>query len=241
MTRSLQRPHWFGHVDCAHCPVRASALFSVLDPEQIALVQDTLDDLRFSAKQAIYHQGARSDALYTVREGALKLVRHGIDGSARIVRLVKPGDLAGLEALGGHDYEASAIATGQVRVCRLPIKTLDRLKEIDPDVCRRMLEMAANALSEAQGWLAELTAGSAPARVRVARLLLRLRTHDQSTQIFRLASADVASILGITVETASRAVASFKRKGLLMPPAPGSSVIPADIDGLKRVAEVSRD
>lgn len=237
MARSPLLSHWSGHTDCAHCPVRASALFSVLDPAQIALVQDTLDDLRFAAKQVLYHQGAHSDSLYTVREGALKVVRYGVDGSARIVRIVKPGDLVGLEVLGGRDYDASAVAIGPVRVCRLPLATLERVKTIDSELCRRMLEMASNALSEAQGWLAELTAGSAPARVRVARLLLRLRTGKQSADVFRLASADIAAILGITVETASRAVAAFKRSGLLMRPAPGSSVIPADIEGLKRVAE----
>ena len=240
MARSLLLSHWSGHADCAHCPVRASALFSVLEPAQIALVQGSLDDLRFAAKQALFHQGARSDALFTVREGALKLVRHGVDGSARIVRIVKPGDLVGLEVLSDRDYDASAIAIGPVRVCRLPLATLERLKAMDGDLCHRMLEMASNALSEAQGWLAELTAGSAPARVRVARLLLRLRTREQSTEIFRLASADIAAILGITVETASRAVASFKRTGLLMRPTPGSAVIPADINGLKRIAEAQQ-
>ncbi|QID18173.1 Crp/Fnr family transcriptional regulator [Nitrogeniibacter mangrovi] len=237
MTRSASSAHWIGHTDCSTCPVRRSALFSVLKPEQIAIVQDCFDDLRCASKQVLYHQGARSEALYTVREGAVKLVRHGVDGSARIVRIVKPGDLAGLEVLSGRDYEASAIAVGPVRICRLPLASVDKLKSLDPGVAERMLEKAADALTEAQVWLAELTAGSAPARVRVARLLLRLRTSRECTQIIRLASADIAAILGITVETASRVVAAFKREGILMPPAPGSAVMRADIDALEVEAE----
>ncbi|WP_323004241.1 Crp/Fnr family transcriptional regulator [Denitromonas sp.] len=237
MTRVHLLSQWAGHTDCAKCPVRDSALFSSLGAEQIALVQGNLDDLRIDAKRVLYHQGARSDALYTVREGALKLVRHGADGSARIVRIVKPGDLAGLEVLSGREYDASAIAIGPVRVCRLPLVTLDRLRAVDAGLGQRMLEKAGDALAEAQLWLAELTAGSAPARVRVARLLLRLQTKPGSTEVFRLASSDIAAILGITVETASRVVAAFKREGVLTPPAAGSHVMTADTDRLGREAD----
>lgn len=237
MSRSATTAHWIGHTDCSKCPVRRSALFSVLNEEQMASVHDCFDDLRCASKQVLYHQGAKSDALFTVREGAVKLVRHGADGSARIVRIVKPGDLAGLEVLSGREYDASAIAVGPVRVCRLPQASVEKLKQLDPSVAERMLQKASEALSEAQVWLAELTAGSAPARVRVARLLLRLRTSECGEFIIRLASADIAAILGITVETASRVVAAFKREGILEPPAPGSAVMRADIDQLDVEAE----
>ncbi|MBT0960769.1 Crp/Fnr family transcriptional regulator [Denitromonas iodatirespirans] len=237
----MTRPHalspWAGHTDCAKCPVRDSGVFSSLAPEQIALVQGSFDDLRVEAKRVLYHQGARSDALYTVREGAIKLVRHGADGSARIVRIVKPGDLAGLEVLNGREYDSSAVAIGPLRVCRLPLATLDRLRASDPALGQRMLEKAGDALAEAQLWLAELTAGSAPARVRVARLMLRLQTRAGSTEVFRLASSDIAAILGITVETASRVIAAFKREGVLTPPAAGSHVMTADTARLTAEAD----
>ena len=237
MSRSSSTAHWIGHTDCVTCPVRRSALFSVLQPEHISMVHDCFDDLKFSSKQVLYHQGAKSEALYTVREGAVKLVRHGADGTARIVRIVKPGDLAGLEVLSGREYDASAIAVGPVRICRLPLASVEKLKSLDAGVGERMLEKASDALSEAQAWLAELTAGSAPARVRVARLLLRLRTHDKGSQIIRLASADIAAILGITVETASRVMAAFKRESILTPPEPGSAVMGADVGALEIEAE----
>lgn len=237
MVRMTSPSHWIGHTDCTTCPVRRSALFSVLKPDQLAAVHDCFDDVRCGSKQVLYHQGAKSEALYTVREGAVKLVRHGADGSARIVRIVKPGDLAGLEVLTGREHDASAVAIGSVRICRLPLASVEKLKSMDPGVAGRMLEKASEALTEAQLWLAELTAGSAPARVRVARLLLRLQTGRGRAEVIRLASADIAAILGITVETASRVVAAFKREGILTPPAPGSSVMAADLDLLETEAE----
>lgn len=237
MVRMTSASHWIGHTDCASCPVRRSALFSVLKPEQIAMVHECFDDVRCASKHVLYHQGAKSEALYTVREGAVKLVRHGADGSARIVRIVKPGDLAGLEVLSGREHDASAVAVGPVRVCRLPLASVERLKALDPGVGQRILEKAADALSEAQLWLAELTAGSAPARTRVARLLLRLRTDAAREEVIRLASADIAAILGITVETASRVIAAFKREGVLTPPAPGSAVMAANIGQLELEAD----
>ena len=115
------------------------------------------------------------------------------------------------------------------------------MRDADPALGQRMLEKAGDALTEAQLWLAELTAGSAPARVRVARLLLRLQTKPGSDEVFRLASSDIAAILGITVETASRVIAAFKRSGVLTPPTAGSHVMKMDFARLSEEAEARGD
>ena len=92
------RSEWLGHSDCSICPVRGSALFSVLGPEGRRADRQQLDDLAFPAASVVFHQGSLPDAIYTVREGAIKLIRYLPNGDPAHRRVLKPGDLAGLEA-----------------------------------------------------------------------------------------------------------------------------------------------
>jgi CRP-like cAMP-binding protein len=71
----------------------------------------------------------------------------------------------------------------------------------------------------------------------MARILLPLREGDNE-YIHHLTNMDIASILGITKETVSRVLASFKLQGILMMDG-GSCVagcIRADIPALKIIA-----
>ena len=65
------------------------------------------------------------------------------------------------------------------------------------------------AVDDADSWLTELSAG--PSRARVARLLSYLAAHAEDGAFSLIGREDMGSILGITKESASRAVAEFKR------------------------------
>ncbi|MDY0056809.1 MAG: helix-turn-helix domain-containing protein, partial [Methyloversatilis sp.] len=71
------------------------------------------------------------------------------------------------------------------------------------------------ALAEADAWLAELAAGHADVKTRVARLLLRLRTDEASGRAIRLSLEDIGAILGVAPESASRALGLLRRSNLL--------------------------
>ncbi|HFD87669.1 MAG TPA: helix-turn-helix domain-containing protein, partial [Gammaproteobacteria bacterium] len=67
---------------------------------------------------------------------------------------------------------------------------------------------------EADAWVTELSTGSA--RQRVARLLLRLVRDEDSSECTLFGREDMGAMLGITTETASRTIADFKRKNLIV-------------------------
>jgi len=84
-----------------------------------------------------------------------------------------------------------------------------------PSLQMRLLEKAHEALREADSWLSELVSNAVPARVRLARLLLRLRIGD-GDHIHRLNLTDMGAILGITPETISRMLGEFRDEGILL-------------------------
>ena len=92
---------WQGNSDCNSCSIRSSVLFSELNEHDFSKIHEPIDDLRFEANCSIYTQGDAAEYVYTLRDGYIKLLHINSDGSGRIVRLVAPGELFGMEALLG--------------------------------------------------------------------------------------------------------------------------------------------
>lgn len=227
---------WLGHSECGTCPVRSQALFSVLGEQETERIHSKLDELRFASASVVFHQGALPDAVYTLRHGAIKLVRYLPNGDRRIVGVLKPGDLAGLEALSEEPFSCTGITLGAVRACRIPVSLVSSLAAGNEALRRRIFEKYQAALRESGAWLSELAAGSASARVRMARLLLRLRISESGNEVFRFCVEDLGAMLGITVETASRVLASLKRESIVGPAARGQFEFSVDLPALERIA-----
>jgi CRP/FNR family transcriptional regulator len=94
------------------------------------------------------------------------------------------------------------------------------------------------ALRETEQWLVDLASSGVSARVRMARLLLRLRD-GESQRIYNFSREELGLMLGITIETASRIIASFLRERLLVRREPGSRFYDGDLIGLEKVAHGS--
>jgi CRP/FNR family transcriptional regulator len=206
---------WHGHSDCQKCGVRRTALFAELVEEDFVLLHDQIDDFDFPTGAVIYHAGAHGDWLFTLRGGAVKLVRYGADGTQRILRILRRGDVFGLEALVSPSYDHTAIALSPVALCRIPRVLVERLNRETPRLQKPLLEHWHSALAEADAWLAELAAGHADVKMRVARLVLRLCSEVEPGLAIRLSLEDIGAILGIAPESASRALGVLRRNKLL--------------------------
>jgi len=106
-----------------------------------------------------------------------------------------------------------------------------------PDLHLQLLRKWHEALKQADDFIADLASGSA--RQRLARLLLRLAHGDSAHHVMLPSREDVGAMLGITTETASRAVAAFRREGLLQGLDRQGRHFKVDIDMLQGVASRS--
>ena len=94
--------------DCGRCTVRENSLFSDFTEEDFRLIQAPIEDFRFAPGAIIYKQGDKATGLYTIRSGMVKLNRLNIDGTQRILRILRTGDIIGLEASLSPQYENDA-------------------------------------------------------------------------------------------------------------------------------------
>jgi CRP-like cAMP-binding protein len=211
--------------------MRESVLFAGLDTSLLDAVQDSIDDITVEPGESVYRMGDPGSAAFTLREGVVKLVQYLPDGAHRIVRLVRPHDVLGLEALLSLRYQHDAIVVQPASLCRIPASVLHRLDREQPKLHQELLRRWQRALNEADAWLTELSTGSA--RQRVVRLLLRL-VDERGMGVCPLFSRkDMGAMLGVTTESASRAVAELKREGVLQESARGFQ---CDLAALKRIA-----
>ncbi len=212
---------WRGTVDCRLCGIRDMVLFADLKEEDFKLIHSPIDDLEFQTGDSLQRMGHTASSLMTLRSGLVKLVRNMADGRQRIVRVLRPGDVVGLEALFSKTYDSEAVALTPVKVCRLPVEVIERLNRDTPRLHQQLMGKWHQSLREADDWLADLNFGNA--RQRVAGLILKMRPNpahypDADPSVATLFSReDMGAMLDLKLETVSRTLNAFVREGLITP------------------------
>jgi len=226
------RSAWSGEANCLSCFLRASVLFAGLEEQDFERIHDPIDQFAVSPGTVLYHIGDMGDHMFTIRRGTFKLVQYLSGGWTAHRAARRTTDVIGLETLVEDRYEHDAIAIHHTEICRYPARVVRVLGRENPKLYHELMARWQRALSEADTWLTELSTGSA--RQRVARLLLRLVHNRVGSECKLFCREDMGAMLGITTETASRTIAEYKRRGLLVEIGP-NAVLP-DVPNLRRIA-----
>lgn len=228
---------WQGDSKCKGCDGTENALFAGLAQRELASMDIQIDNIVYGRGETIYHIDTPTDTLLVIRTGTVKLVRYPCNGTEpRIVRVLKPGDVVGMDAMLAGKAQHHAIASGEVRGCRIPFSVMQGLCMKFPKFQWNMMQLLQSSQRETEQWMVDLTCGVATARERMARLLLRLRVGD-SDWIYNFSREDFRAMLGITVETVCRIITDFSRSGLLVKNGKKrGQFYSANIAGLERVA-----
>lgn len=227
---------WRGNADCLACDGRENSFFAGIAPDAVASLDVDVHNVVFSSGEMLYQAGTRAEDLWMLRTGAVKLLATAFDGEQRIVRVLKPGDIAGIEGLLAGNYAHTAVSVGEVHACRTPLRAVQRLCLAQAGFQWSLMQRWQVAVRDAEQWLVDMTSTGATARVRMARLLLRLRD-GESNRIYNFSREDLGLMLGTTVETASRIIAAFLRERLLVRREPADRFYDADIVRLETVAQ----
>ena len=204
---------WPGHPDCVHCAIRGTVLFSVLNEAELGEALQDIDNQWYEAGHELYAQGNKGEAIYTSRAGCVKMVHTLDDGNRRIVRMHYRGDAIGLQSVVGQPNRNSAIVLQKADICRIPVSVIHTLKQRNSQIYEQLMRRWQASLDESESFITEL--GTGHAETRLARLLLKLDAHSERHCIPNLLREDIAAIIGVTTETASRLMADFRRRKLV--------------------------
>ena len=210
---------WRGTADCRNCGIRDMVLFADLNEDDFKLIHAPIDDLGYAPGDILLHMGEAAGSLMTLKTGLVKLVRNMPDGRQRIVRVLRPGDVIGLEAMFAPVYESEAVALTPVSVCRLPVEVIHRLNRETPRLHERLMAKWHQSLKEADAWLADLNFGNA--RQRLAGLILNMSAHQPESAeeglVLLFSREDMGAMLDLKLETVSRTLSAFIREGVMEP------------------------
>ena len=127
--------------------------------------------------------------------------------------------LIGLDGVGDDRCTSQAVALEDSEVCVLPFKLLDDLAGEIPALRHNLFRLVSRDLSHDHTMM--LLLGSRPAEERLTLFLLdlaeryRVRGYSAYEFILRVTRDEIASYLGLKLETVSRLFSSLQEQGLL--------------------------
>lgn len=206
---------WRGTSDCRNCGIRDMVLFANLNEQDFNLIHAPIDDMVYQSGQTLYDESDKAIGVFTLRKGLVKLVRLTADGRERVVRVLFPGDVVGLEALATGRYDNQAVALSEVSVCRIPLDVIHQLGANSPRLHRKLMEKWQSALKLADDWLADLNFGSA--RQRVLHFIRKMHEVSDDDTATLFGRDDMGAMMDLKLETVSREVTALVRAGVMEP------------------------
>ncbi len=232
------RPDAQPAVHCATCRWRTLCLPLGLEPSEIAEFDRLIGDRRAVRKeQPLYLAGSEFHALYAIRSGIVTTTIVAEDGREQVAGYHIPGEIVGADGIASGRHVCSAVATAETEVCAIPFDRLESLARDIPALQRSVYRLLVREIGGIHERL--LMLGSMDAQERLAWFLLELserhRRRGQPTSELRLhlSREQLASHLGVRLETVSRAFTRLQAAGILQ--VQGRSVKLLDPPSLRRL------
>lgn len=205
---------------CLSCSARQRCLPAGTEPGDTQWLHSvTIAQRRVRKGQPIYREGERFLFLYAVHSGTFKSSMMLNDGADQVTGFHLPGEIMGFDATGSGRHPTTATALEDAEVCVLPYSQLTDACAGARSLRMQILRLAGAELVREQRLLA-LIAHTHPDQ-RVAGFLLglsqRMRERGFSPNDFllRMTRADMGSYLATTLETVSRSLSAFARRGFI--------------------------
>ena len=191
------------------------------------------------AGQVLFRRGTPSTGFYVVREGRMQLSVSNSEGVVKVLEIVSPGGAFGHAVMFLREpYPVDATALVDTRLVFVPASAVDDVLDGDPAMARLMLASMARRLQAKVQDIAMLSLQSASQRI-IAYILGAMRDSGSDAAAHPGPSATVelpalkqvlASRLGMTPETFSRAMRTLTGQGLIS--VEGAVVRIPDVDAL---------
>jgi len=119
--------------------LQSTELFKSLEESVLQEISTDLEHVTISKGEVLFRQGDACDAMYIIIGGQLRVAIFQDDGTEAPTGVVGPGELAGeLEILTGGNYTASAHASCDTELVKLPKAAFESLSDKHPEAISQM-------------------------------------------------------------------------------------------------------
>lgn len=205
---------------CHGCSLQQLCLPAGLDSESAARL-DALTQRRQQLPRGgtLFRPGDVLDAIYVVREGALKTLVLSPEGQEQVLGFHLPGELAGLDGLADGAHRCEAVALTPTTLCEVPFAELAEVAARLPVLQRQLLRIVGQSGRNDQDHLEILIRRQAGERIAMFLhgLRERYRQAGQDPDLLQLPMSreDIGRYLGLALETVSRGFARLQDEGVI--------------------------
>jgi CRP/FNR family transcriptional regulator, anaerobic regulatory protein len=203
---------------CATCPVRETAACAALSSEERAKLAAMGSHRDYRRGQMVMAAGDDNIASATLISGALKVSAIDADGNEQILSVIHPAGFVGemFAPIAHHDV----VALTDSRLCLFSRADYEAAVHQFPALAEALLRRSSAELIEARSLLDLKGRRSAEAKVAGLIMAFARSASDSSCHAaghfdLPLSRNDIASLLGLTIETVSRQITVLERAGLI--------------------------
>lgn len=212
-------------------------LFRDLNHNELAIIVPRFRGDRFERDAYIFHETDPAARFWVVKDGQVKIVKHGEGGKEIVIEVIPPGEVFGGAAMLMSHQPATAQALSDAATLSLSVDDYRRLLRDYPAVGVRVIEMLGDRLLGVIRM--RMMIGERVER-RIAHILLKLASKfGQETEAgwmiaTSLSRQDIAELADTTIETAIRVMSAFRKQGLVKTLSGGYVVI-VDREALRQI------
>lgn len=198
--------------------LRATAIFAGLNDESFNRLANSSRFVSIAKESFLFLQHDPANALYILHSGNMVVVLSSIDGREMIIDELKVGDCFGEVALlASGTRTAGALAQENSVVLEIAATAFLRVLDFEPQLARRMLDIATQRLFKSQKRESALAFLGSPARV--ARVLLDMDAADRNGPdkgYITLSQEELARRTGLTRQTVAHILGQWRRRALIL-------------------------
>ncbi len=223
--------------------IRLLSMVDVLEPlsgEELEEFSRRVPDTHVEQGEIFYTPGDRSEALFMLKRGRVRLYKLAPDGWEFTLAVVEAGTMFGEMALTAQRLrEAYAEAMEPSDICVLKSEDLERIVRGNPDVGLRMIRVLSERLRTCETRLEDIGLKDVPARL--ASLVLQLAesegvmTSEGPKIPTHYTHRQLATMIGSSRETVTRAFTRLQESGAVE--LRRRRIYVKDVAALERVAE----
>jgi len=165
----------------------------------------------WKGKSIIYHQGERGDGFYYLHKGLVKIVASTLKGNERILNIVVPGQLLGVQSMDRQTHFTTAIAVKNSVLYHFSCEQFADMMTKHPD----LLHLFSQTLNQKMRILLyAINLKALTAEEQIAALLLNI-CEDHKNHEVPLTQQDLANCTGLTRITVYKTLKQWKEDGII--------------------------
>jgi CRP/FNR family cyclic AMP-dependent transcriptional regulator len=193
---------------------------------------------RFAPGEVIFEGGAAAGEAYLLQEGRVRLIKR-VGTSERSLRVIRPGDLFGEQALlPGTPRTSTAVALVESSALALEQGTFEHILTGNPAVGMRVLQQLIRRLREAEDQIELLMVRDSQVKVCAALLQLsqelqRGRPEMTESVVLSVSPMDLSARVGLDVDTVKRNISQLRTSGHIK--IEGEQIQIPDVEGVREL------